>query len=146
MSCAVYRDVIGHVSHATYYNRFSTAWRSAYCCDEYKANSFIATTRWKLLKDVGLFNMITKPTLYSVQKFDHQWLNTQTVTSFSLQIISSSSVARLASPKKPLSKSNKTYSFPRYFTQEFIFYWFNSRVKCWVGLAFIINLKRHDLE
>ena len=65
--------------------------------------SFIATTGLKLVKDVGLFNMITKPTLYSIHKFDYQWLNTQSTTSFSLQIISSSSVARLASPKKPSS-------------------------------------------
>ena len=67
--------------------------------DEYKANSFIATTGLKLTEDVSLFNMITKPTLYSIQKFDHQWLNTQTAIPFSLQIISSPSVARLASLK-----------------------------------------------
>ena len=81
MSCAVYHDVIGHVSHAIYNNRFATAWRSVYCLDEYKANSFIATTGWKLVKDDGLFNMITKAILYSIHKFDHQWLNTQTATS-----------------------------------------------------------------
>ena len=37
-----------------------------------QSNSFIATTGWKLAKDIGLFNIITKPTLYSIHKSDYQ--------------------------------------------------------------------------
>ena len=61
------------IGHAIYYNRFSTLWKSAYGRDEHKGNRFIATTVWKLVKDFGLFNMITKPTLYSIHNFDHYW-------------------------------------------------------------------------
>ena len=92
--------------HALYYNRFETTWRSAYCHDEYKANSFIATS-WKRVEDVGYLTWLLNQHYTVYINFDHQRLNMQTATSFSLQIISSSSVARLASPKKPLSKSNK---------------------------------------
>ena len=119
-----------HVSPAIYYNRFATTWRSAYRRDEYKANSFIASNGWKLVEYVGLFNMINKPTLCILHKFDHQWLNMQTATSFSLQIFSSSSVARLASLKKSLSQSVRTHYISIFFNQEFIFYWFDSKVKC----------------
>ena len=130
-----------HASHALHYNSFSTLWRSAYCRDEFKAKSNIATNGWKLVEDVGLLNMIIKQTLYSIHKFDHQWFHTPIAASFSLQIILSSSVARLANLKKKISLSIKTHSFPRFFTQEFFFSLFNSEVKCWVCLSFRLNLK-----
>ena len=44
--------------------------------------------------------MVIKPTLHSKHKFDYQWFHTPTATSFSLQIILSSSVARLANLEK----------------------------------------------
>ena len=94
---------IGHASHAIHYNGFSTLWRSAYLRDELKAKSDIATTGWKLEEDFGLLNMIIKPILHSIQKFDHQRFHTPTATSFSLQIILSSSVARLTNLEKKIS-------------------------------------------
>ena len=84
---------IGHASHAIHYNSFLTSWRSAYRRDEFKAKSNTTTTGWKLKEDFGLLNMIIKPTLHSIHKFDHQWFYTLTATSFSLQIILSSFVA-----------------------------------------------------
>ena len=132
---------IGHASHALHYNSFSTLWRSAYCRDEFKAESNITTNGRKVVEDVGLLNMIIKQTLCSIHKFDHEWFHTSTATSFSLQIILSSSVARLANLEKKISLSIKTHSFPRFFTQEFFFSWFNSEVKCWVSLPFRLNLK-----
>ena len=146
MSCAVYHDVIGHLSHAIYNNRFATAWRSVYCLDEYKANSFIATTGWKLVKDDGLFNMITKAILYSIHKFDHQWLNTQTATSLANYFMVVRHSARKSWKTFVVINQNAFYPKIRFSTQEFIFYRFNSKVKCLVSLAFTINLKRHDLE
>ena len=100
MSCAGYRDVIGHASHAIHYIGFSTLWRSAYRRSKFKAKSNIATTGWELEEDSGLLNMIIKPTLHSIHKFYHQWFHTPTATSFSLQIILSSSVARLTNLEK----------------------------------------------
>ena len=111
--------------HAIYYNGFSTLWRSAYRRDEFKAKSDIATTGWKLEEDFGLLNMIIKPTLHSIHKFDHQRFHTPTATSFSLQIILSSSVARLTNLEKKISLWIKKHFIPRFFTQEF-----NWKVKC----------------
>ena len=87
-------------SHAIRYNGFSTLWRSAYRRGKFKAKSNIATTGWELEEDFGLLIMIIKPTLHSIHKFYHQWFHTPTATSFSLQIILSSSVARLTNLEK----------------------------------------------
>ena len=74
------------------------------------------------MEDVGLLNIIIKLTLPKVHKFDHQWFHTLTATSFSLQIILSSSVAMLANiEKKKISYLIKTHFIPRFFTQEFFF-------------------------
>ena len=87
---------------------FPTLWRSAYRRDEFKAKSDIATTGWKLEEDFGLLNMIIKPTLHSIHKFDHQRFHTPTATSFSLQIILSSSVARLTNLEKKIPYKSKS--------------------------------------
>ena len=73
------------------------------------------------MEDVGLLNIIIKLTLPRVHKFDHQWFHTLTATSFSLQIILSSSVAMLANIEKKISYLIKTHFIPRFFTQEFFF-------------------------
>ena len=132
---------IGHASHTIHYNSFSTLRRSAYCRDEFKAKSNIATTGWKLVDDVGLLNMIIKLTLPRVHKSDHQWFHMLTATSFSLQIIISSSVAMLANIEKKISYLIKTHFIPRFFSQEFFFSQLNSKVKCWVSLPLRLNLK-----
>ena len=76
--------------------------------DEFKAKSDIATTGWKLEEDFGLLNMIIKPTLHSIHKFDHQRFHTPTATSFSLQIILSLSVARLTNLEKKFPYKSKS--------------------------------------
>ena len=72
-----------------------------------------------------MLNMIIKPTLHSIHKFDHQRFHTPTATSFSLQIILSSSVARLTNLEKKISLQIKKHFIPRFFPQEF-----NWKVKC----------------
>ena len=52
---------IQQFSHATH-----PYWR-----DWHKGNSFKATTRWRIVKDVGFFDMFVKPTLFNIHKFDH---------------------------------------------------------------------------
>ena len=121
MSCAVYRDVIGHASHAIHYNSFSTLWRSAYCRDEFKAKSNIATNGWKVVEDVGLLNMIIKPTLHRVHKFDHQWFHAPTATSFWLQIILTSSVPRLANFEKKFFPINQNVFYAEILHSRILF-------------------------
>ena len=121
LSCAVYRDVIGHASHAIHYNSFSTLWRSAYCRDEFKAKSNIATNGWKVVEDVGLLNMIINSTLHRVHKFDHQWFHAPTATSFWLQIILTSSVARLANFEKKIFPINQNVFHPEILHSRILF-------------------------
>ena len=112
---------IGHASHALHYNSFSTLWRSAYCRDEFKAESNITTNGRKVVEDVGLLNMIIKQTLCSIHKFDHEWFHTPTATSFSLQIILSSSVARLANLEKKNFPINQNALFPEILHSRILF-------------------------
>ena len=97
------------------------------------------------MEDVGLLNMIIKQTLYSIHKFDHQWFHTPIAASFSLQIILSSSVARLQILKKIPYQSKRTLSRDSSRKNYFLFIQLGSKV---LGLSVVqikSEIKRHYL-
>ena len=86
--------------------------------------------------------MIIKPTLHSIHKFDYQWFQTPTATSFSLQIILSSSVARLANLEKNFPYESKSIlSLDSSLKNSFLLIQLESK-----ALEIKSKIKRHYLE
>ena len=100
------------------------------------------------MEDVGLLNIIIKLTLPKVHKFDHQWFHTLTATSFSLQIILSSSVAKLANIEKKNFLLNQNAFYPEVLHSRILFLLIQleSKVLGQSAVEIKSKIKRHYLE